>query len=201
MTVKIRKGFNDAEVNAVEVAKRLEDAGAAAITVHGRTREQYYAGQADWDIIRQVKEAVSIPVIGNGDVTGPESARALQAQTGCDAIMIGRAARGNPWIFRRILEDRAREEASGRASEPGSATEQGRAAETGKPDISELREMVLRHAQMVVDQDGEGLAMRKMRKHVAWYTVGYRHASKLRAMSNSISTMDDLRNLLTLLEP
>ena len=207
MTVKIRKGFNDAEVNAVEVAKRLEDAGAAAITVHGRTREQYYAGQADWDIIRQVKEAVSIPVIGNGDVTGPESARALQTQTGCDAIMIGRAARGNPWIFRRILEDRAREEASGRAPEPDRTaesvriSEQGRAAETGKPDVSELREMVLRHAQMVVDQDGEGLAMRKMRKHVAWYTVGYRHASKLRAMSNSISTMDDLRNLLTLLEP
>ena len=121
--------------------------------------------------------------------------------------MIGRAARGNPWIFRRILEDRAREEASGRAPEPDRTaesvriSEQGRAAETGKPDVSELREMVLRHAQMVVDQDGEGLAMRKMRKHVAWYTVGYRHASKLRAMSNSISTMDDLRNLLTLLEP
>ena len=177
MTVKIRKGFNDDEINAVEMAKRLEDAGAAAITVHGRTREQYYSGSADWEIIRQVKEAVSIPVIGNGDVTGPGSARALMEQTGCDAVMIGRAARGNPWIFRQILEN----------------------SQT-KPSAAELREMVLRHAQMVVDQDGEGLGIRKMRKHVAWYTAGYPHSSKLRGMSNNISTMDDLRNLLTLLE-
>jgi len=161
----------------VELAKRLEDAGAAAITVHGRTREQYYSGSADWEIIRQVKEAVSIPVIGNGDVTGPGSARALMEQTGCDAVMIGRAARGNPWIFRQILEN----------------------SQT-KPSAAELREMVLRHARMVVDQDGEGLGIRKMRKHVAWYTAGYPHSSKLRGMSNNISTMDDLRNLLTLLE-
>ena len=177
MTVKIRKGFNDDEINAVEMAKRLEDAGAAAITVHGRTREQYYSGSADWEIIRQVKEAVRIPVIGNGDVTGPGSARALMEQTGCDAVMIGRAARGNPWIFRQILEN----------------------SQT-KPSAAELREMVLRHARMVVDQDGEGLGIRKMRKHVAWYTAGYPHSSKLRGMSNNISTMDDLRNLLTLLE-
>ena len=177
MTVKIRKGFNDDEINAVEMAKRLEDAGAAAITVHGRTREQYYSGSADWEIIRQVKESVRIPVIGNGDVTGPGSARALMEQTGCDAVMIGRAARGNPWIFRQILEN----------------------SQT-KPSAAELREMVLRHAQMVVDQDGEGLGIRKMRKHVAWYTAGYPHSSKLRGMSNNISTMDDLRNLLTLLE-
>ena len=136
MTVKIRKGFNDDEINAVEMAKRLEDAGAAAITVHGRTREQYYSGSADWEIIRQVKEAVRIPVIGNGDVTGPGSARALMEQTGCDAVMIGRAARGNPWIFRQILEN----------------------SQT-KPSAAELREMVLRHARMVVDQDGEGLGM------------------------------------------
>ena len=177
MTVKIRKGFNDDEINAVEMAKRLEDAGAAAITVHGRTREQYYSGSADWEIIRQVKEAVRIPVIGNGDVTGPGSARALMEQTGCDAVMIGRAARGNPWIFRQILEN----------------------SQT-KPSAAELREMVLRHARMVVDQDGEGLGICKMRKHVAWYTAGYPHSSKLRGMSNNISTMDDLRNLLTLLE-
>ncbi len=177
MTVKIRKGFNDKEVNAVELAKRLEDAGAAAIAVHGRTREQYYSGKADWDIIRQVKEAVKIPVIGNGDVTGPKSARAMQEMTGCDAVMIGRAARGNPWIFRQI------------------------AGTGGKPDLVKLRETILRHAQMMTDLYGESAGMRKMRKHVAWYTAGYPHSSKLRGLSNSIATMDDLRNLLTLLNP
>ena len=209
-TVKIRKGFNDAEVNAVEVAKMLEDAGAAAIAVHGRTREQYYAGKADWDIIRQVKEAVRIPVIGNGDVTGPESARAMREQTGCDGIMIGRAARGNPWIFRRILEAEAggRERTAGLSAADLSPTEafirSCRPAEVlpdpGKPDTAELRAMILRHAQMVVETDGEDIGIRKMRKHVAWYTTGCRHASKLRGLSNRISTLDDLRNLLTLLD-
>lgn len=177
MTVKIRKGFNDQEVNAVELAKRLEDAGAAAIAVHARTREQFYSGKADWDIIRQVKEAVKIPVIGNGDVTGPESAAAMQEETGCDAVMIGRAARGNPWIFRRILKG-------------GSAG----------PDLRELTETILRHAQMTVDLDGEYAGIRKMRKHVAWYTAGYPHSSRLRGLSGSIRSMEDLRILLTLLE-
>ena len=177
MTVKIRKGFNDQEVNAVELAKRLEDAGAAAIAVHARTREQFYSGKADWDIIRQVKEAVKIPVIGNGDVTGPESAAAMQEETGCDAVMIGRAARGNPWIFRRILKG-------------GSA----------RPDLRELTETILRHAQMTVDLDGEYAGIRKMRKHVAWYTAGYPHSSRLRGLSGSIRSMEDLRILLTLLE-
>ena len=177
MTVKIRKGFNDQEVNAVELAERLEDAGAAAIAVHARTREQFYSGKADWDIIRQVKEAVKIPVIGNGDVTGPESAAAMQEETGCDAVMIGRAARGNPWIFRRILKG-------------GSA----------RPDLRELTETILRHAQMTVDLDGEYAGIRKMRKHVAWYTAGYPHSSRLRGLSGSIRSMEDLRILLTLLE-
>ena len=177
MTVKIRKGFNDQEVNAVELAERLEDAGAAAIAVHARTREQFYSGKADWDIIRQVKEAVKIPVIGNGDVTGPESAAAMQEEPGCDAVMIGRAARGNPWIFRRILKG-------------GSAG----------PDLRELTETILRHAQMTVDLDGEYAGIRKMRKHVAWYTAGYPHSSRLRGLSGSIRSMEDLRILLTLLE-
>ena len=225
MTVKIRKGFNDQEVNAVELAKRLEDAGAAAITVHGRTREQFYSGKADWDIIRQVKEAVKIPVIGNGDVNSPESARAMMQETGCDAVMIGRAARGNPWIFRQILEADAqvsgkralmpdssqaqsglapgssRPEQSGLA--PGSSRPErsGRALAGGRPDAAQLKETILRHAQMVVDMDGEYTGIRKMRKHVAWYTAGWPHSSRLRGLSNSISTMEDLRSLLTLLDP
>ncbi len=177
MTVKIRKGFNDREVNAVELAKRLEDAGAAAIAVHGRTREQYYSGKADWDIIRQVKEAVRIPVIGNGDVKDRQSALAMLEMTGCDGVMIGRAAEGNPWIFRQILHG------------------------TGKPDISERKEIILRHAQMTVELDGEYAGIRKMRKHVAWYTAGCPHSAKLRAFSNQITTLEELRNLLTLLNP
>ena len=178
VTVKFRKGCNDREVNAVEFAKRLEDAGAAAVTVHGRTREQYYAGKADWDIIRAVKEAVSIPVIGNGDVTDPASARALQDYTGCDGVMIGRAARGNPWIFSRILEERRT------------------GTDPGRPAISEVRKMILRHAQMTVEFKGEYTGIREMRKHVAWYTTGFRNASVLRGASNRICTLADLNELL-----
>lgn len=174
MTVKIRKGFNEQEVNVVELAKMLEDAGAAAIAVHGRTREQFYSGKADWDIIRDVKEAVRIPVIGNGDVDSVKKAHLMQAETGCDAVMIGRAARGNPWVFRE---------------------------EEVPPDIDELKETILRHAQMTVDLDGEYAGIRKMRKHVAWYTAGRPHSSRLRGLSNSIATMEDLRSLLTLLTP
>ncbi len=227
MTVKIRKGFNDAEVNAPEFAKRLEDAGAAAIAVHGRTREQFYSGKADWDIIRKVKEAVKIPVIGNGDVTGPDSARAMMEETGCDAVMIGRAARGNPWVFREgtVPADPPREAVSpgsesfsrtgdlaGRGTpvdcllkpvSPGSESfsRTGDLIGRGGPvSTEEIRNMILRHAQMVVDMDGEALGMRKMRKHVAWYTTGMRNASVMRGLSNTISTMEDLRKLLTLMD-
>lgn len=178
VTVKIRKGFDESCVNAVEIAKIIEDCGAAAVAVHGRTREQYYSGRADWDIIRQVKEAVSIPVIGNGDVTGPESAKKMLEETGVDGIMIGRAARGNPWIFGQIKEY----------------------LETGilpqKPELSEVREMMLRHARMQLECKGEYTGIREMRKHVAWYTAGYPNSAKLRAKINEVETYQELEALL-----
>lgn len=178
VTVKIRKGFDESCVNAVEVARIIEDCGAAAVAVHGRTREQYYSGRADWDIIRQVKEAVSIPVIGNGDVTGPESAKKMLEETGVDGIMIGRAARGNPWIFGQIKEY----------------------LETGilpqKPELSEVREMMLRHARMQLECKGEYTGIREMRKHVAWYTAGYPNSAKLRAKINEVETYQELEALL-----
>lgn len=178
VTVKIRKGFTDDTVNAVEIAKIAEDAGAAAIAVHGRTRQQYYSGEADWDIIRQVKEAVQIPVIGNGDVNSPQKAKALVEETGCDGIMVGRGARGNPWLFRQILT----------YLETGVLEE--------KPPVEELREMILRHAEMQVASKGEFTGMREMRKHVSWYTAGYRGASKLRGEVNQVETMDELKELV-----
>ena len=175
VTVKIRKGFDEEHVNAVEIAKIIEDCGAAAVAVHGRTREQYYSGKADWDIIRQVKEAVSIPVIGNGDVTGPESAKKMIEETGVDGIMIGRAARGNPWIFKQIRE----------YLESGVLPE--------KPSLEEVREMMLRHARMQLECKGEYTGIREMRKHVAWYTAGYPHSAKLRAKMNEVESYEQLR--------
>ena len=161
LTVKIRKGFDDAHVNAVELAHIAQESGAAAVAVHGRTREQYYAGHADWDIIRQVKEAVSIPVIGNGDIRTPEDVAAMAEQTGCDGYMIARGAEGNPWIFRQILHY----------------------FDTGehlaRPDFSEVTEMLLRHAKMQIDCKGDYTGIREIRKHAAWYTAGYRNSSKL----------------------
>ena len=178
VTVKIRKGFDESCVNAVEIAKIIEDCGAAAVAVHGRTREQYYSGRADWDIIRQVKEAVSIPVIGNGDVTGPESAKRMLEETGVDGIMIGRAARGNPWIFGQIKE----------YLETGTLPQ--------KPELSEVREMMLRHAKMQLECKGEYTGIREMRKHVAWYTAGYPNSAKLRAKINEVETYQELEALL-----
>ena len=178
VTVKIRKGFDDAHVNAVEIARIAERAGAAAVAVHGRTREQYYSGKADWDIIRQVKEAVKIPVIGNGDVTSPESARQLMETTGCDGIMIGRGAQGNPWIFRQILH----------WMETGE--------EEPKPDLDEVKAMILRHARMLVDYKGAYTGIREMRKHVAWYTAGYPNSAKLRARVNEIESLEALEDLI-----
>lgn len=178
LTVKIRKGFNDDCVNAVEIAKIVEDAGAAAVAVHGRTREQYYSGKADWDIIRQVKEAVSIPVIGNGDVDSPQKAKALMDETGCDGIMIGRGSRGNPWIFSETLH----------YLETGELKE--------RPSHEEIKNTILRHAQLQLKYKGEYVGMREMRKHVAWYTTGMRHSTAIRRMVNEVESMEQLEELL-----
>ena len=178
VTVKIRKGFNEESINAVEIAKIIEDAGAAAVAVHGRTREQYYSGKADWDIIRQVKEAVTIPVIGNGDVVSGESALAMMRQTGCDGVMIGRGAQGNPWIFSELVEY----EKTGVMPE--------------RPSNEELKEMMLRHARLQIQYKGEYLGIREMRKHVSWYTTGLKNSAKLRGEINAVESYAELVELL-----
>ena len=182
VTVKIRKGFDDAHVNAVELAKRLENAGAAAIAVHGRTREQYYSGKADWDIIRQVKEAVTIPVIANGDIDSPEAAKRCIEETGADAIMIGRGAQGNPWIFREIRH----------YLECGEMLP--------RPDAEEIKTVLRRHAQLQMEVKGEYIGMREMRKHAAWYLAGFPHAARLRKQACEMEKLDDLERLIEMIE-
>ena len=178
VTIKFRKGFDDDHINAVEIAKIAEANGASAVAVHGRTREQYYSGKADWDIIKQVKEAVNIPVIGNGDVFTPQDAKNLLEHTGCDAIMVGRGAQGNPWIFKRILHY----------------------LKTGEllpePTAEERVEKALRHAQMLIDYKGEYIGVREMRKHMAWYMKGMPGAAELRGKLNYAENRAELEALL-----
>ncbi len=178
VTVKFRKGFNEEEINAVEIAKIVESCGVSAVAVHGRTREQYYSGKADWTIIRSVKEAVKIPVIGNGDIFKPEDAKEMIDQTGCDGIMLARGARGNPWLFKRI----------------------NHYLDTGEclpePTVEEICHMMLRHCQLQIERKGEFCAMREMRKHIAWYTAGLRHSAALRKACNYIETKSQLEQIL-----
>ena len=179
VTVKIRKGFDEEHINAVEMAHIAQESGAAAIAVHGRTREQYYSGKADWEIIRKVKEAVKIPVIGNGDVWTPQDAIDMRKQTGCDGVMIGRGAQGNPWIFKQILH----------YEQTGELLE--------KPSPQEVTEMILRHAKMQMEFKGEYIGMREIRKHAAWYTAGYKNSAKLRGKINETETYEELKELLS----
>ena len=177
VTVKIRKGFDEDHINAVEMAHVAQESGAAAIAVHGRTREQYYSGKADWSIIADVKSAVSIPVIGNGDILDARDVIAMKEQTGCDGFMIGRGAQGNPWIFHQILH----------YFETGEII--------GKPPMEEMVKTMLRHAKLQIEFKGDYLGIREMRKHAAWYTAGYKGASKLRGRINDVESYEELESL------
>lgn len=179
VTVKIRKGFGKEDANAPELAKIAEECGAAAVAVHGRTREQYYSGKADLEIIRRVKETVKIPVIGNGDIFTPQDAKRMLDETGCDGLMLARGVQGDPWLFSRTKH----------YLETGELLE--------RPALSELSETILRHARMQLDFKGEYLGMREMRKHVAWYTTGYPHSAGLRVKINAVETLEELEELLS----
>ena len=178
LTVKIRKGFDDESVNAVEVAKIIEQAGASAIALHGRTREQFYSGVADWDIIKEVKKNISIPLIGNGDVKAPQDAKRMLEYTGCDAVLIARAAQGNPWIFKRTVHY----------------------LETGEllpePTFEERIPVILKHAKLLEAYKGEYVGMREMRSHLTSYVRGVHGAADLRRTLTSIETYEDIERLL-----
>ncbi len=178
VTVKMRKGWDESSVNAVELARLVVDAGAAAVTVHGRTRSQFYAGKADWGIIAAVKKAVDVPVIGNGDIRTPQDAASMMKETGCDAVMIGRAALGNPWIFSQTVHY----------------------LETGVllpgPTLKERVAKALRHFELLMGFKGETVAVWEMRKHAAWYMKGIRGAARLRELVNRTRSADEIRSIL-----
>lgn len=178
VTVKIRAGFDEDSINAVEVAKVAESAGAAAVGVHGRTREQYYTGKADWDIIRRVKESLGIPVLGNGDVFTAMDAKAMFDRTGCDGILVARGAQGNPWIFREILH----------YLETGEVLD--------RPSVDEVLDMIAKHKAGLVEEKGAYTALRELRKHVSWYTKGLKNATKLRQEINRLEDIDRFDDLL-----
>lgn len=179
LTVKIRKGWDEHTINAVDIALIAQEKGAAAIAIHGRTREQFYSGRADWDIIRQVKERVHIPVIGNGDIFTPQDAVDMLNKTGCDAVMIGRAARGNPWIFSQAIAYIQ----NGQLTDP--------------PGSSEIMDMIRRHISLMVRYKGEKVTVREMRKHIGWYVKGLRNASLIR---NEVNRAESLNQLLDILQ-
>lgn len=178
VTVKIRTGFDETCINAEEIAYIIQESGGAAVAVHGRTRSQYYSGKADWDVIRRVKEKVHIPVIGNGDIRSGEDAVRMFKETGCDAVMIGRGAQGNPWILRQVKD----------YLETGNIT--------APPSIDEIVDMIIRHCQMLCDVKGEFTAVREMRKHFAWYTAGIKHAAALRNEVNHITKQDEFNEFV-----
>lgn len=178
ITIKIRAGFNDDSINAPEIARIAESAGVSAIAVHGRTREQYYHGKADWKIIKAVKESVKVPVIGNGDVASGEDVIRIKKETGCDSVMIGRAAKGNPWLFSDIKE----------------YLKSGN--HMVRPTANEICDMMFRHAKLMIEYKGEFTGIHEMRKHVAWYTQGMPNSAKLRADINSVETFDEMKEMI-----
>lgn len=178
VTIKIRSGFDTEHINAPEIAKIAEESGAAAVAVHGRTRQQYYSGHADWDVIARVKDSVNIPVIGNGDILTPQDVIKMKEQTGCDAFMIGRGARGNPWIFYELKE----------------YFKTGRIPD--RPDIYEVKRMMLRHADLMIAFKGEYTGIHEMRKHVAWYSAGQKDSARLRNLINQVESYHEMKELL-----